>query len=117
MSWTVKPPKDPVKKKAFDDAIHNALNSRDILMFCAASDQGKPADLTYPHDSNPNSFRIGAAKATGSMSDAVGDVHKLSFTFPGHQVVMKRAYDDLMDRNFSKFEAQVTRWRLRSLRA
>lgn len=105
MSWTVKAPNDSAKRKAFDDVIHKALNSEEILMFCAASDQGKYADLTYPRGSNPNSFRIGAAKATGSMSDTVGDFHKLSFTFPGHEVVIDHAYDDVFDKSFSKFEA------------
>lgn len=106
MSWTIKPPENPVKRKAFDDAIHHALNSRGMLVFCAASDQGQSADLTYPHGSNANSFRIGAAKATGSMSEAVGDAHKLSFLFPGHEVVIgDGTYDDVYDKGFGKFEA------------
>ncbi|RSL61222.1 hypothetical protein CEP53_005192 [Fusarium sp. AF-6] len=103
MSWTIKPPEGD-KKKEFDDAIHNALNSKGVLMFCAASDQGKSADLTYPHGSNRASFRIGAAKATGSMSDTVGDAHDLDFIFPGHQVVVNSS-DDVYDKDLQKFEA------------
>ncbi|KAM0419064.1 hypothetical protein ACHAPT_012003 [Fusarium lateritium] len=103
MSWTIKPPEGD-KKKEFDDAIHNALNSKGVLMFCAASDQGQSADLTYPHGSNRASFRIGAAKATGSMSDTVGDAHDLDFIFPGHQVVVNSS-DDVYDTDLQKFEA------------
>ncbi|KAJ4256271.1 hypothetical protein NW762_009351 [Fusarium torreyae] len=105
MSWTIKPPTELSKRKAFDDAIHTALNTKGILMFCAASDQGKSTDPMYPHGSNPNSFRIGAAKATGTMLDTVGDGHELSFTFPGHEVVVDRTYDDVHDKEFHKFEA------------
>ena len=101
MSWTIKPPEGD-KKKQFDDAIHNALSSKGILMFCAASDQGKSADLTYPHGSNPTSFRIGAAKATGSMVDTVGDAHKLDFIFPGDQVIVS---DDAYDSGLQRLEA------------
>lgn len=103
MSWTIKPPDDE-KRKEFDAAIHNALNEKDVLMFCAASDQGKSADLTYPHGSNRSSFRIGAAKATGSMVDTVGDAHELDFIFPGHQVVMNGA-NDVYERETQRFEA------------
>ncbi|RSL52172.1 hypothetical protein CEP54_011046 [Fusarium duplospermum] len=103
MSWTIKPPEGD-NKKEFDNAIHHALNSKGVLMFCAASDQGKSADLTYPHGSNRGSFRIGAAKATGSMSDTVGDAHDLDFIFPGHQVVVNSS-DDVYDKDLQKFEA------------
>lgn len=105
MSWTIKPPTEPTKKADFDHAINNALNIKGLLMFCAASDQGKSADLMYPHGSNPNSFRIGAAKATGSMLDTVGDAHELSFIFPGHEVVIDHNYQDVQDKTFQKFEA------------
>ncbi|KAK8925053.1 Major intracellular serine protease [Metarhizium anisopliae] len=101
-SWTVKPPEAGLKK-AFDDAVHHALNTKGALMFCAASDQGKSADLTYPHGSNPNSFRIGAARATGSVVDNVGDGHELSFLLPGHEVVVDSAYEDVPDKEFGTF--------------
>lgn len=105
MSWTIKPPTEPAKKADFDHAINNALNTKGLLMFCAASDQGKSSDLMYPHGSNPNSFRIGAAKATGSMLDTVGDAHELSFIFPGHEVVIDHNDEDVYDKTFQKFEA------------
>ncbi|KAF4457029.1 intracellular serine protease [Fusarium austroafricanum] len=103
MSWTIKAPEGE-KKKEFDDAIHNALSNKGILMFCAASDQGKSADLTYPHSSNRTSFRIGAAKSTGSMADTVGDADALDFIFPGHQVVVNGS-DGVYDSDLEKFEA------------
>ncbi|KPM42072.1 hypothetical protein AK830_g4471 [Neonectria ditissima] len=75
-------------KKEFDDAIHKALNTKDVLMFCATSDQGRSADLTYPHGSNRTIFEIEAAKTTGSIIDTVGDALELDFIFHGHQDVM-----------------------------
>ena len=104
MSWTIKPPSEPVQT-AFDNAIHAALNQKGILMFCAASDQGQSADRTYPHKSNPKSFRIGAARSTGAILDTVGDQHDLGFLFPGHEVVVDQAYEDVGDRDFGGYEA------------
>lgn len=104
MSWTMKPPSEPTKT-AFDDAIHTALNQKGILLFCAASDQGQSADRTYPHKSNPNSFRIGAARSTGAVLDTVGDQQDLGFLFPGHEVVVDHAYEDVGDRDFGGYEA------------
>lgn len=107
MSWTIKPPTEPVKLQ-FDNAVHLALNGKHrALMFCAASDQGKFADRTYPHRSNPSSFRIGAAAATGKIMDTVGDTDDLSFIFPGHQVVVDNWYDDVQDTTLKKFEAHT----------
>ncbi|KAF4961920.1 hypothetical protein FSARC_9961 [Fusarium sarcochroum] len=103
MSWTIKPPEGD-KRKEFDDAVYNALNNKGILMFCAASDQGKSADLTYPYASNRSSFRIGAAKATGDTAETVGDAHELDFIFPGYQVVMNGS-DEVYDSDVQKFEA------------
>lgn len=72
-------------------------------MFYVASDQGKSADLTHPHRSNHTSLRIGAAKATGSISDTVGDAHDLDFIFLGRQVVVNSS--DVYDKNLQRFEA------------
>lgn len=104
MFWTIKPPSEPTKT-AFDDAIHAALNHKGILIFCAASDQGQSADRTYPHKSNPKSFRIGAARSTGAVLDTVGDQQDLDFLFPGHEVVVDHAYEDVGDRDFGGYEA------------
>ncbi|KAF3798291.1 hypothetical protein GCG54_00015272 [Colletotrichum gloeosporioides] len=91
-SWTMKPPTEDAVKKGFDDVIHDALSNKGILMFCAASDQGKSADLTYPHSSHNKSFRIGAAKATGAIVNNVGDTHELNYIFPGHEVAIGDVY-------------------------
>ncbi len=58
----------------------------------------------YPHGSNPNSFRIGAAKATGSIGEAVSDAHLLNFIFPGHEVVADSAYEDMDDKRHKTLE-------------
>ncbi|TLS24928.1 hypothetical protein PpBr36_08863, partial [Pyricularia pennisetigena] len=108
MSWTTKPPEDAVEKTAFDDAIRFA-HSKDVLMFCAASDQGSFPEFTYPHASNPNyTFRIGAARATGKTADFVGGGQDLSFVFPGHDVVMKPLYSDVgTDNGFDAFASHT----------
>lgn len=107
MSWTIKPPIETAKAD-FDNAMHMAMNGKNhALMFCAASDQGKFSDRTYPHRSNPSSFRIGAAAATGKIMDTVGDADDLSFIFPGHEVVVDNWYDDVKDTTLKKFEAHT----------
>ncbi|WDK15202.1 hypothetical protein CGRA01v4_06483 [Colletotrichum graminicola] len=83
MSWTMKPPSKDSIKDAFEDEIIKA-GKKGILMFCAASDEGKTADQTYPHSIGTKSFRIGAAKATEATASNVGDADWLSYTFPGH---------------------------------
>ncbi|KAF3074378.1 hypothetical protein CFAM422_003607 [Trichoderma lentiforme] len=104
MSWTIKQPEDTKQQQEFVDAVHIAINIKKILMFCAASDQGKSKDSSYPHDSNTKIFRIGAAKATGSIAEIVGDEHELSFIFPGHELVIDRR-EDFEDQEISQFEA------------
>lgn len=95
MSWSMKEPAEPAEKIAFDEAIRSA-HSKQILMFCAVSDQGSFLDKTYPHSSNPNhTFLIGSAKWTGKTAEYVGDSQNLSFVFPGHDVVMKPLYSDV----------------------
>ncbi|KAI7779813.1 hypothetical protein LA080_000311 [Diaporthe eres] len=90
MSWTIKPPIEPNR----------------ALMFYAASDQGKFANR-YHHRSNPSSFRIGAAAATGKTMDTVGDPDDLNFIFPGCEVVVDNWYDDVKDASLKTFEAHT----------
>ncbi|KAK5996565.1 hypothetical protein PT974_01902 [Cladobotryum mycophilum] len=90
MSWTIKPPENPDENKAFSDAINAATNTK-ILMFYATSDQGHFADQNYPQSANRDTFRIGAAKATGGIFDAVCDRNKLSFIFPGDEFIINRS--------------------------
>ncbi|SCO40223.1 related to microbial serine proteinase [Fusarium fujikuroi] len=87
MSWTIKPPEEPLRSQ-FDTAIFNAIGKHGCLIFCAASDQGQSADVSYPHASSHHCFRIGAAKATGNIVDTVGDSQTVDFIFPGHEVVI-----------------------------
>ena len=102
MSWATKPPASQEGKDAFDTAIRKA-HSKDILMFCSANDQGKFEDSTYPHALNPNyTFKIGAAKATGSVPDFVND-KDLNFVFPGHEVILSPPYEDVSDKLFEGF--------------
>ncbi|OBT56491.1 hypothetical protein VE04_04991 [Pseudogymnoascus sp. 24MN13] len=97
MSWTTKVPDKSTVKTAFDKAIQDA-HTKGVLMFCSASDQGKFADFNYPHASNANySFRIGAAKSTGTTSEFVGNTENLSFVFPGQDVVLSDQYGDVAD--------------------
>lgn len=106
MSWTIMPPEEPMRKKRFTDAITSAIfNSKDTLIFCAASDQGKYPDRTYPHAVKSNIFHIGAAAATGKISDRVGDPQSLSFILPGQDVVIDNWYNDVEDKTLAEFEA------------
>lgn len=106
MSWTVKPPDAEEQKAEFVSAIHAAVtNPKGILIFCAASDQGKFGDRTFPHAANPSSFRIGAAAATGKVLDTVGDKQTLSFILPGHEVVIDNWYDEVDKDTLKKFDA------------
>ncbi|KAI8191102.1 hypothetical protein KHU50_000305 [Colletotrichum sp. SAR 10_65] len=88
MSWTTKQPTDTEKQRAFEAAMYTAISKKGILVFCAASDQGKAPDMTYPANANNDCFRIGAAEATGAVRATVGDTHRLSYIFPGHNVSM-----------------------------
>ncbi|KAJ0131502.1 WD repeat-containing protein slp1 [Fusarium oxysporum f. sp. albedinis] len=101
MSWTIKPPEGELKGE-FNRAILNAIDKHRILIFCAASDQGQSADLSYPHGSSNQCFRIGAAKATGNILETVGDSHNIDFILPGHEVVVDT---NEMKTQLEKFEA------------
>ncbi|KAK2616050.1 hypothetical protein N8I77_002766 [Diaporthe amygdali] len=104
MSWTVKPPEED--DTSFRNALHSALTDpQGISMFCAASDQGKFADRTFPHAGNQGSFRIGGATATGKTLDTVGDKDKLDFVFPGHEVVIDHWYEDVDRKTLDEFDA------------
>ncbi|KAF5542952.1 major intracellular serine protease [Fusarium napiforme] len=87
MSWTIKPPEGELKGE-FRSAALNAIDKHHVLIFCAASDQGQFKDRSYPHGSNGECFRIGAAKATGKVDEKVGDSDTVDFILPGHEVVV-----------------------------
>ncbi|KAI1460617.1 hypothetical protein F4805DRAFT_416485 [Annulohypoxylon moriforme] len=93
MSWTIE--RTDGNKEAIDDlgAAISLASSRNILMFCAATDQGAYKDKTYPAASDTKKiFKIGAAKASGMAMNSV-DQSLVDFIFPGHKVMMER-YDD-----------------------
>ncbi|KEY74964.1 hypothetical protein S7711_01313 [Stachybotrys chartarum IBT 7711] len=77
MSWTIKPPTDAIKKKAFDDVVHNYLTTRDILMLYAAS----------------------------SIAYKVPNATERNCIFSGHELVVDRSYEDVYDTEFQTFEA------------
>ncbi|KOS20541.1 Major intracellular serine protease [Escovopsis weberi] len=85
MSWTMPAPKMQGLKKVFDDAMALAAK-KNILVFCAANDQGFHQDSTYPHSSNRSRFRIGAATPEGKGTDAVGNTEKIDYLLPGHNI-------------------------------
>ncbi|KAI0902147.1 hypothetical protein F4806DRAFT_445844 [Annulohypoxylon nitens] len=91
MSWTIEKTDrngDDIKK--LEDAISLAAR-KNILMFCAATDQGAYKDNTYPAASaTKNIFKIGAAEASGAVLKWVGDQSLVDFIFPGHKVIMER---------------------------
>ncbi|KAB5545922.1 hypothetical protein GE09DRAFT_1132964 [Coniochaeta sp. 2T2.1] len=100
MSWTIERTdlnKDDIVE--LERAIEEAA-AKNILMFCAATDQGAYRDRTYPAASGTKKlFKIGAAEASGAAYKWVGDQSAVDFIMPGHQVVLER-HDD---RNVTKF--------------
>lgn len=88
MSWSIKPAADDTTE--LGDAIVLAAKEG-ILMFCAATDEGAFRDRTYPAASSTKElFKIGAAEASGTALDWVGDQQRVDFLFPGHNVVVDR---------------------------
>ncbi|KAI0516989.1 hypothetical protein F5B22DRAFT_605779 [Xylaria bambusicola] len=90
MSWTIeKTDRNGNDIKELEDAI-TAAARENILMFCAATDQGAYRDRTYPAaTSTKKIFKIGAAEASGAALKWLGDQTLVDFVFPGHQVVME----------------------------
>ncbi|RYP17551.1 hypothetical protein DL765_004440 [Monosporascus sp. GIB2] len=91
MSWTIeKTDRNGEDIKELEEAISLAA-SENILMFCAATDQGAYKDRSYPAaTATKNIFKIGAAEASGTALKWIGDQSLVDFIFPGHQVVMER---------------------------
>ncbi|KAI0965231.1 hypothetical protein F4678DRAFT_340691 [Xylaria arbuscula] len=87
MSWTIqKTDRNQSDVAKLGNAISIAA-SKNILMFCAATDQGALRDTTYPAAcSTKEIFKIGAAEASGAALKSLGDQSFIDFTLPGHQV-------------------------------
>jgi hypothetical protein len=94
MSWTIERTET---NKADIDELEKAIElaaSKDMLMFCAATDQGAFKDRSYPAASGTKKiFKIGAAEASGAALKWIGDQSAVDFIMPGHQVVMERHGD------------------------
>lgn len=88
MSWTID--RNDFNREdidALEDAIGAAANAN-ILMFCAASDQGVAPDNSFPGAcANKKIFKIGAADPSGAASNKVGDKRPVDFFFPGQNVM------------------------------
>ncbi|ETS78061.1 hypothetical protein PFICI_10123 [Pestalotiopsis fici W106-1] len=95
MSWTINRTSDnhgSIEK--LEKAIAKAAQ-KNILMFCAATDQGPVKDTSYPAATalTKNIFKIGAAEASGQAMTWLGDPNLVDFIFPGHQVIKERSDD------------------------
>ena len=93
MSWTISVPSADEKLSPEDQAAMADLESaitdastKNILMFCSASDEGAVQSSTYPSKHAKRIFTIGAADASGVVSKAVGDINAVDFILPGKLV-------------------------------
>lgn len=93
MSWTIeRTPHNEIDILELESAIAAAAKEQ-ILMFCAANDQGIARNHSFPAASTKHIFKIGAAEASGEMWKWVGDPADVDFIFPGHNVVKERPND------------------------
>jgi len=94
MSWTIDSnDSNKVEIAELEKAI-DAAAQENILMFCAATDQGAYRDQSYPAAAGTKRlFKIGAAQASGAAPTWLGDPAHVDFIFPGHQVVYERHGD------------------------
>lgn len=92
MSWTIERTTHNADDIAeLEDAIEDAAK-KNILLFCAANDQGIVRDDSYPANSSvTRRFKIGAAEASGAIWKWSGDPQAVDFIMPGHNVVKERA--------------------------
>lgn len=91
MSWTIEKTESNKDDIADLEKAIELAAGRNILMFCAAADQGAYKDRTYPAATGTKKiFKIGAAEASGAALKWLGDQSLVDFIFPGHQVVMER---------------------------
>ncbi|KAG8169744.1 hypothetical protein KVR01_000489 [Diaporthe batatas] len=101
MSWTIEESdKNDLDIRKLNRAIESAAH-QNILMFCAAADQGAASAVTYPAASHTTKlFKIGAAEAAGGTYKWVGGLSHVDFIFPGYQVVTER-HDDPRVKNYT----------------
>jgi Subtilase family len=84
MSWTIEKTDDNKNDiKELEKAIEEAA-SKNVLMFCAATDLGAFKDRSYPAASGTKKiFKIGAAEPSGTALKWHGDHSAVDFIFPG----------------------------------
>lgn len=100
MSWTVQRIEDERENNAADinrlqAALERAVKAK-ILIFCSAPDIGVASNqvlgLYYPFGLptiSESIFKIGAAKADGSMYGLAGNQSSVDFILPGHNVELR----------------------------
>jgi flagellar biosynthesis regulator FlaF len=94
MSWTIEKTDRNGDGIAELNRAIEAAAEQNILMFCAATDQGAVKDQSYPAASyTKRIFKIGAASASGATRKSVGDPTAVDFIFPGHQVITEEPGD------------------------
>lgn len=89
MSWTIEQTIDNTADiEELESATAEAANVG-ILMFCAASDQGRAYNMFFPAATGVTKriFKIGAAEASGIVWKWVGNPADVDFILPGHSVV------------------------------
>lgn len=97
MSWTIASDSEDEGIKALKEAVKEA-EKQNILMFCAASDQGVSPDNSFPGKSHC-CFKIGAATAWGTPHKIIGTpVNPVDYIFPGHNVVQEQGGNRRADR-------------------
>ncbi|KAL4967299.1 uncharacterized protein BDV14DRAFT_207526 [Aspergillus stella-maris] len=86
MSWTIRYPgpqhQSGPEFKELAAAVQEA-QSKGILLFCSASDQGQDNAPTYPAFKAGAIFKIGGADIDGNLHTQVGGEDKVDFIFPG----------------------------------
>ena len=102
MSWTIQKSDDAENSNAADlerlkTALERAVKD-EIVIFCSAPDIGNVDDQTlsshYPFGCKTLAggiFRIGAAKADGTIYSWTGDPRTVDFILPGHNVELSKS--------------------------
>ncbi|KAF9636707.1 hypothetical protein BFW01_g7603 [Lasiodiplodia theobromae] len=96
MSWTLEAtPQNKDHITHLTTALTDAAKAN-ILLFCAAPDQGADTTRTYPAAASAPCIRIGAAEASGEAYEWLGAA-PVDFLFPGANVLWSRPGDLAVD--------------------
>lgn len=98
MSWTIRYP-GPQHQSSPDfkelAAAVQMAQSKGILLFCSASDQGQDDAPTYPAFKAGAIFKIGGADVDGNLHTQVGGESKVDFIFPGDTMTTDNTSESL----------------------